>query len=161
MFGKESGEWRDKTIFDFSSGNVTKVTLASEEEKVLLQLDAASNEWKLIEPEAANAKKDVVDGILNALSALKANDFADKKELKEYDLDEPKSLVSADLNDGTSKTLFIGKEESGKYYVKRVDQETVFLVSKYTIDNQLLKKVEDLKEEEIKDKEAEEQEEAK
>jgi hypothetical protein len=161
MFGKESGEWRDKTIFDFSSGNVTKVTLASEAEKILLQLDVESNEWKLIEPEAANAKKDVVDGILNSLSALKANDFADKKELKEYDLDEPKSLVSADLNDGTSKTLFIGKEESGKYYVKRADQETVFQVSKYTIDNQLLKKAADLKAEETKAEEAEEQEEVK
>ncbi|MFQ6040431.1 MAG: DUF4340 domain-containing protein, partial [Candidatus Poribacteria bacterium] len=125
MFGKESGEWRDKTIFEFTSGNVTKLTLVSEEEKVLLQLDAENNEWKLIEPEAANAKKDIVEGILNTLSALKANDFAEKKELKEYGLDEPKSLVSADLNDGTSKTLFIGKEESGKYYVKRADRETV------------------------------------
>ena len=70
-------------------------------------------------------------------------------------------MVSADLNDGTSKTLFIGKEESGKYYVKRADQETVFLVSKYTIDNQLLKKMEDLKEEETKYEKAKENKEAK
>ncbi|HIE27013.1 TPA: DUF4340 domain-containing protein [Candidatus Poribacteria bacterium] len=161
MFGKESGEWRDKTIFNFSSGNVTKLTIVSEEGKIILQLDTENNKWKLIEPEAANAKKDVVERILNTLSALKANNFAEKKELKEYGLDEPKSLVSADLNDGTSKTLFIGKEESGKYYVKRADQETVFLVSKYTIDNQLLRKVDALKEEETKDKKAADEEETK
>jgi len=153
MFGKESKEWRDKTIFDFSSGNVTKLTIVSEDKKIVLQLDTGSNKWKLIEPEAANANKDVVNGILNALSALKANDFAEKKELKEYGLDEPKSLVSTDLNDGTSKTLFIGKEENGKYYVKRADQETVFLVFKSTINNQLLKKVDDLKEEATKKEE--------
>jgi len=157
MFGKESGEWRDKTIFEFTSGNVTKLTIASEDEKIILQLNVESNEWKLIEPEAANAKKDVVDGILNALSALKANNFAEKKEMEEYGLDEPKSLVSADLNDGTSKTLLIGKEESGNYYVKRADQETVFQVYKSTITNQLLKKVDDLKEEIKKEEETEEE----
>jgi len=157
MFGKESGEWRDKTIFDFIAENVTKLTLVSEDSKILLQLGAENNEWKLIEPEETKAKKDVVEQILNALSSLKASDFAEKKELKEYELEEPKSLVSADLNDGTSKTLFVGKEESGKYYVKRVDQETVFSVFKSTINNQLLKKLDDLREEEIKEEtEAEE-----
>ena len=54
------------------------------------------------------------------------------------------------MNDGASKTLLIGKEENGKYYVKRADQETIFLVYKSTINNQLLKKVDDLKEEETK-----------
>jgi hypothetical protein len=157
MFGKESGEWRDKTIFDFTSGNVTKLNIVSESEKIVLQLNAENNEWKLIEPEEAKGKKDVVERILNTLSSLKANDFSEKKELKEYELDEPKSIISAYLNDGASKTLFIGKEENGKYYVKRADQETVFLVYKSTINNQLLKKLEDFKEEETKEEKAQEE----
>ncbi len=152
VFGKESDEWRDKTIFDFNAGNVTKLTIASEGTKIALQLEVEGGQWKLLEPEAANAKKDVVDGILNTLSSLKTNDFAEKKELKEYGLDEPASMVSADLNDGTSQTLLIGKEESGKYYVKRADQDTVFLIYKYNV-NQLLKKVDDLKAEELPEEE--------
>ena len=158
VFGKESDEWRDKTIFDFNAGNVTKLTIASEGTKIALQksheslLEVEGGQWKLLEPEAANAKKDVVDGILNTFSSLKTNDFAEKKELEEYGLDEPASIVSADLNDGTSQTLLIGTEESGKYYVKRADQDTVFLVYKYNV-NQLLKKIDDLKAEELPEEE--------
>ncbi len=145
VFDKHNG-WRDKTIFKFNSGDVTKLTIESDDQKIVLQADAESK-WELIEPEKAKAKKDAVDGILNALSSLNTDDFAEKKELKEYGLDEPASSVSAELNDGSSRKLLIGKEESGKHYVKREDKETLFLLYKSQV-NQLLKKVEDLKEEE-------------
>jgi len=157
VFDKQRG-WRDKTIFKFNSGDATKLTIESEEQKILLQTDA-EGKWEFIEPEKAKAKKDVVDGILNALSSLETDDFAEKKELKEYGLDEPASSVSAELNDGSSRVLLIGKEESGKHHVKRADKETVFLIYKSKV-NQLLKKVEELKEEEKAEEEVAEDEES-
>jgi len=148
--------WRDTTIFDFNSGDATKLTIESEGEKLVLQTDA-EGKWELIEPEKAKAKKDAVDGILNKLSSLDTDDFAEKKELKEYSLDEPVSSVSAELNDGSSRILLIGKEEGGKHYVKRADKDTVFQIYKSSV-NQLLKKVDDLKAEEKAEEEGEESE---
>jgi hypothetical protein len=48
------------------------------------------------------------------------------------------------LNDGSIRLLLIGKEESGKHYVKREDKEPIFMLYKSRI-SQLLKKSEDLK----------------
>ena len=149
--------WRDRTIFDFNSGDMTKLTIESKGEKLVLQT-SAEGKWELIEPEKAKAKKDAVDGILNKLSSLDTDDFAEKKELKEYGLDEPTSSVSAKLNDGSSRILLIGKEEGGKHYVKRADKEMVFQIYKSSV-NQLLKKVKDLKEEEKAEEEGAESEE--
>ena len=145
VFDRHRG-WRDRTIFAFNSGDTTKLTTESEGEKLVLQT-GTEGKWELIEPEKANAKKDAVDGILNKLSSLDADDFAEKKDLEEYGLDAPASSVSAELNDGSSRILLIGKEEGGKHYVKRADKETVFQIYASSV-NQLLKKVEDLKEEE-------------
>jgi len=145
IFDKGERTWKDRTIFDFNKGNITQLTIESEEGKVILPKDEEGN-WKIIEPKPANAKKEEVDKIADTLSKLEVSDFAEKKELKEYGLYEPKSKISAMLNDGSTKTLLIGNKEDSKYYVKRADSDIVFILYKYRID-ELLKKFEDLKEE--------------
>ena len=85
-----------------------------------------------------------LDALLDSLSDLDTDDFADTNDLSEYELDAPKSSVLAKLNDGSTRFLLIGKEESGKHYVKREDKAPVFMLYQYKI-NQLLKKSGDLK----------------
>lgn len=143
IFDKGERGWRDRTIFAFNKGNITQLTIESQGEKVVLPKDEKGN-WIIIEPESAKAKSEEVDKIVDTLSKLSASDFAEKKELSEYGLDEPKSKISAMLNDGSIKTLLVGNKDNSKYYVKRADSDIVFILYKYKIDK-LLKKFEDLK----------------
>ena len=96
-------------------------------------------------PVVAAAKTTEIDTLLTTLSELDTDDFAETKaELAEYGLDTPQSTISAVLNDGTTATLHIGKEEEGKLYVKRDDKDTVFSLFKSNVDR-LIKKSDTLK----------------
>jgi len=143
IFDKGERTWKDRSIFDFNKEDITQLTIVSENQKIVIPKDEEGN-WKIIEPEAADAKKDEVDKIADKFSTLEASDFAEEKELKEYGFDEPKSKLSAMLSDGSVKTLLVGNKQDSKYYVKTDDKETIYILYKYIIDD-LFKKFEDLK----------------
>lgn len=144
VFNKGTRTWKDRTIFDFNKGNVTELNISSPEETVELRLDA-NGIWQMLKPEASTVNTTEVDTLLTTFSELDTDDFAEAKDtLAEYGLDTPQSVISAALNDGTTATLYIGKEEEGKLYVKRDDQETVFRLFKSNLDR-LIKKSETLK----------------
>ena len=56
------------------------------------------------------------------------------KPLSEYGLDAPKMSITATLKDGSARTLLIGNEESGSYYVKREDKAQIFELNKGNVD---------------------------
>ena len=144
---KGTRTWKDRTIFSFNKGIVTQLNIISPEETVELRLDAEGT-WQMIKPIAATAKTTEVDALLTTFSALDTDDFAEARdELAEYELDAPQSTISAVLNDGTTATLHVGKEEEGKLYVKRDDKDTVFRLFKSNVDR-LIKKSDALKAEE-------------
>ena len=142
-FDKGTRTWKDRTIFSFNKGDVTHLSIKSEEEEIELEMDA-EGKWQMTKPEAIAAVEPELDALLDSLSDLDTDDFADASDLSEYGLDAPKSSVLAKLNDGSTRLLHIGNEESGKHYVKREDKDPVFMLFQYKI-NQLLKKSEDLK----------------
>ena len=154
VFDKGTRTWKDRTIFDFNQGIVTQVNITSPEETVELRLDAEGT-WQMLQPEASAVKQNEVDSLLSAFSQLDTDDFTEPKELAEYELASPHSSISATLNDGTTATLRIGKEEDGKLYVKRDDKDTVFRLFKSNVER-LIKKAETLKEEEAPPTETEE-----
>ena len=155
VFDKGERTWKDRTIFDFNESIVTQVNITSPEETVELRLDAEGT-WQMLQPEASAVKQAEVDSLLATFSQLDTDDFAEPKELAEYELASPHSSISATLNDGTTATLLIGKEEEGKLYVKRADGDTVFRLFKSNVDR-LIKKAETLKEEAASPTEAEEE----
>ena len=154
VFDKGTRTWKDRTIFDFNKGIVTQLNITSPEETVELRLDAEGT-WQMLQPEASAVKQAEVDSLLTTFSQLDTDDFAEPKELAEYELASPPSSISATLNDGTTATLLIGKEEDGKLYVKRDDKDTVFRLFKSNVDR-LIKKAETLKEVEAPPAETEE-----
>ena len=148
VFDKGVRTWKDQTIFNFNKGIVTQLNIISPEETVELRLDA-NGAWQMLKPEIAAANTTEVDTLLTIFSELETDDFAEAKdELAEYGLDTPQSTISAVLNDGTTATLHVGKEEEGKLYVKREDKDTVFSLFKSNVDR-LLKKSDTLKAEEV------------
>ena len=147
VFNKDTRTWKDRTIFNFNKGIATQLNIISLEETVELRLDA-DGAWQMLEPVAAAAKTTEVDALLTTFSELDTDDFAEATdELAEYGLDTPHSTISAMLNDGTTATLHVGKEEEGKLYVKRDDKDTVFRLFKSNVDR-LMKKSDTLKAEE-------------
>lgn len=147
VFDKGTRTWKDRTIFSFNKGIVTQINIISPEEIVELRLDAEGT-WQMLKPVPAAAKTTEVDTLLTTFSALDTDDFAEgTDDLVEYGLDTPQSTISAMLNDGTTATLHVGKEEEGKLYVKRDDKDTVFRLFKSNVDG-LMKKSDALKAEE-------------
>ena len=144
VFNKGTRTWKDRTIFNFNKGIATQLNIISPEETVELRLDA-DGAWQMLKPIAAAAKTTEVDALLTTFSELDTDDFAEATdELAEYGLDTPQSTISAMLNDGTTATLHVGKEEEGKLYVKRDDKDTVFRLFKSNVDR-LMKKSDTLK----------------
>ncbi len=134
VFDKGTRTWKDRTIFSFNKGIVTQLNIISPEETLELRLDA-EGAWQMIKPVAAATKATEVDALLTAFSELDTDDFAEARDaLTEYELDAPQSTISAILNDGTTATLHVGKEEEGKLYVKRDDKDTVFRLFKSNVD---------------------------
>ena len=144
VFNKGTRTWKDRTIFDFNKGIVTQLNISSAEETVELRLDE-NGIWQMLRPIAATANTTEVDNLLTTLSGLNTDDFAaGNDDLAAYGLDVPESTISAVLNDGTTATLHIGKEEEGKLYVKRDDTDTIFRLFKSNVDR-LIKKSDGLK----------------
>ena len=144
VFNKGTRTWKDRTIFDFNKGIVTQLNISSSEETVELHLDE-NGAWQMLKPIAATASTSEVDSLLTTLSGLDTDDFAAANDdLAAYGLDVPQSTISAMLNDGTTATLHIGKEEAGKLYVKRDDKDTIFRLFKSNADR-LIKKSDTLK----------------
>ena len=144
VFNKGTRTWKDRTIFDFNKGIVTELNISSPEETVELRLDT-NGIWQMLKPEASTVKTTEVDTLLTTFSGLNTDDFAETTDaLSDYGLDTPQSVISATLNDGTTATLYIGKEEEGKLYVKRDDKETIFRLFKSNVDR-LIKKADTLK----------------
>lgn len=144
VFNKGTRTWKDRTIFDFNKGIATQLNISSSEETIELRLDE-NGIWQMLKPVAVTANTTEVDNLLTTLSGLNTDDFAAANDdLAAYGLDVPQSTISAALNDGTTATLHIGKEEEGKLYVKRDDTETVFRLFKSNVDR-LIKKSDTLK----------------
>ena len=144
VFNKGTRTWKDRTIFDFNKGIATQLNISSSEETIELHLDE-NGAWQMLKPVATTANTSEVDNLLTTLSGLNTDDFAvANDDLAAYGLDVPQSTISAVLNDGTTATLHIGKEEEGKLYVKRDDTETVFRLFKSNVDR-LIKKSDTLK----------------
>ena len=157
VFDKGARGWRDRTIFDFDSSQVQRLTLVSEEKGEIAIEAREDGSWQMIKPEVAPAVTEAVDDILRDLSKLDADDFAEKEEvtsgseekqaadpLQEYKLDEPQSKIMVDLKDGSARVLLIGDESGYRHYVKREEKDTIFLVSKSKIDS-IFKDPEELK----------------
>lgn len=144
VFDKSTRTWKDRTIFNFNKGIVTQINITSPDESIELRKDAENN-WQMLQPTATAVVQNEVDNLLNSLSQLKTDDFAEKKELSEYGLAPPSSSISAILNDGSTKTLHIGNEDGGKLYVKSDEKEQVFKLFKSNVDS-LMKKSDKLME---------------
>lgn len=137
IFDRSKDTWKDKSIAKFEVSQPIELTIHGEKDTLILRKVAEKSAWELIEGETESpANKTVIEGILRGFGTLRTLEFP-TVDLKEAGLDSPGRSVTVKLQGNTEIGLLIGKLDSAnnRYYLKRADQPSVFLVSKYQVDN--------------------------
>jgi hypothetical protein len=142
-FDKDAAAWRDKSITTFTEADAERLEVVSKTGgKIVLTKPAAKDggaapEWTVHEStvKVEPYDKTVAPGIVSALYAWKANDFADDAKPADTGLDAPDTTVTVGLKGGKKATVLVGKKKGEEdYYVKTADSPTVFLVKKYNLE---------------------------
>ena len=139
-FDRSVYDFRDKTIFNFSSGSITRVQIKSQDSS--LDLIKQKDKWKVSGKVEAKAEKDLVLSFLQAIQFARIKEFESEnpKLLATYGLDKP--FATLILKDENKKSYVIdlgsAKNSSG-YYGKKIGSPGVFVVD--TKFYNILKKV--------------------
>lgn len=146
-FDKDSAAWRDKVVTTFAEADATQVEVKAADGSHITMDKAAKDPaakdqpaeegWKVKESSVPvdHLDKTVPEGIVGALSNLRANDFADDAKPEETGLASPKLTLKVTLKDGKSHTLFIGNKKGDEdFYVQREGAPQVFIAKKWNLE---------------------------
>ncbi len=143
QFDKDSAGWRDKSITTFDEKDAHRLEVSSKGTKIVLTRPEAKDggagggEWTVSEStiKVDPLDKTIAPGIVSALYAWKANDFADGAKPEVTGLASPENTITVGLKGGKSVSVLIGKKKGDEdYYVKTADNPQVFLVKKYNLE---------------------------
>ena len=127
---------RDKKVMEFRKDDVKRIQL--ERNDTTIVCIKQERDWRVLEPVREKAKNYEIDGILNKLDDLMAEEFVVEKaeRLSEYGLDPPDTAITMVLGDDTAKILLVGKKlpDGGAAYAKTADEDVIFIVAKDVID---------------------------
>jgi hypothetical protein len=114
------------------------------------QIDRNTYEWRITAPVNKLAMKTKGDQVLSGVATVRAVDIDDPGvDPAEYGLDNPQRWVEIKLQDGSTVTLQFGNErpesegQQAGIYLRIGGKDSVWVVSKYQMDN-IFKKLEDL-----------------
>lgn len=139
-FDRGARTWRNRRPFDFEIGEVSALHLAAGEngEAMTLRLDGEGN-WVVDGGEPVPADKAKVELIVRSFTQLSADDFPEEQgeNLSAYGLDEPEWTYTAELLDGSSRSLLVGgtTEDENRRYVKRGDSPIVYIMGGFRLRN--------------------------
>lgn len=130
---------KDKTVLAFEKDKIFGLKLGLGAETVALERPATSpdgglsEEWAIVAPAKAAAKRWKINSLLWALTSLKAVSFADEnpKDLAPYGLDKPGKTVTL-VGEGGKEvgTIAIGKDNNANVYVLSSAAKRVLEVEK-------------------------------
>lgn len=150
LVNRPHDDFRDKTILAFSAEQVSEILLSLPQNKGSLSLRRDEGGFRL-EGEKRGVEgtnQDAVTRLLQTLSNLSATGFVEGRSLEEYGFSPERFKVSLRLNDGTSSSLFFGKTEDGKVFVKRdgalLDVDQIFTISEALFESDIFLQKADL-----------------
>ncbi len=138
-------EFRDKTLCNLKSDEVTEIAVTREKDSYTLAKQGTA--WKLTKPAGITLDDSKVSNITSAFSDLKGQSFAEDSSPKVTGLAKPTASIAVKSSvKGHTCQLKVGSETSDKssYDVQAVGQPYVSLVTKWAIDRVLVK-LDDLK----------------
>ena len=141
-FDKPASDWRDKSITTFTAADAQKLEVAAKDgAKLSLKKtgtkEGSEDKWQVVDATVKIDKLDyaTANGVVSALAAWKANDFADGVKLADAGLEPPAVTITVGLKDGKSVSVLLGaKKGDDEMYVKKSDAPQVFLVKKYNVE---------------------------
>jgi hypothetical protein len=134
VFDKGPRGWRDRTIVDIDQNAVLWFTM-DRGDTVITARTEDKIRWYLSGPDSVEAKMNMVDNVLRTFAALMADDFADDASMEDTGLDDPWATFHAHLEDGTDLRLLVGDEDEGSRWVKRPDQDMIFKIRDFRVNN--------------------------
>jgi hypothetical protein len=141
-FDKSAADWRDRSVINFPVGDAEKVTVKTKDGGVItVQKDGKDvggmDKWKVVTsaPKIDKLDDSVPNGIVNALSSFKTNDFADGATPAATGLDAPALTVTVAVKGGKDATLLVGnKKAADELYVKTPESPQIFVVKTFNSD---------------------------
>jgi hypothetical protein len=143
---------RQKDIFKFAVSDVRKIRVRAKD--VAWEAARTESGWALTSPVAALAAKTKVDSLLDALSGLRAKDFAaedkDAGVLEKFGLAKPEYEVALSLPAASQEIVFtLHKEGEAQYATTSLATKVVAFEG--TVLTDLDRKVEELREKKVAD----------
>lgn len=136
----DKDDWRDLAIYNFDDAKVNKLALKYRNVADNVMLEKNGGKWEMKSPIAKEADDAKMEAVLSSLAKLKANDVEYKKDAKACGFTQAQLVARLESEDGSKYNLIIGgKTEDGKYYAKREEDNTIYIVNKEVTDG-LMKK---------------------
>jgi hypothetical protein len=112
---KSLGDFRDKAILGASQFDIKSISLTNESGQISLTKDGGT--WALKKPVEAGVEDSEMNAWLREVTSAEAEEFVSDKpdDLAKYGLDKPKINLTAQLNDGSEKTLSVGSKDDNHY----------------------------------------------
>jgi len=130
-------DFRNLEILTFDKDKVKSLTF--ETQKTQFVVEKIEDKWELTAPLNVEVNQDKINFTLNDLANLKGKDIITDTEGKNFDFDKPTSKISVSFTENGDQTLLIGAKTSGEedtdYYAKNEASETVFTLSKVTVED--------------------------
>jgi hypothetical protein len=149
-YPKAQQEAKKKTLFEFSTDDVTEVSLVYPDREIVLK--KSGDEWRLTKPVDVAADATAAKNLVNAIAECEV-----KRELTEagtdlaqYGIDKPFVTVTVKLKNKELPAILVGKNTPVGFstYVQRADDKKIFLTSS-AFRSGMDKKVKDLRDKTI------------
>jgi hypothetical protein len=149
LFGKNNSTWRDTYVLRLDREQITGLTLNYPGQMVVLSRKDDGS-WKLSKPQDAEAKQNLVNEIINTVSALTSKDMqrpAPAPADSLYGFGRPQCTVTIITKSSGAFTLTVGafNGQDKDYFAKSSSRSFVYKINDYQA-NTIMKQFEELKE---------------
>ncbi len=140
LFTKSAGTgWRETRIFDFEAATAREIIIESEAGTVSLVKNGEGG-WQFLAPEEGMADPAKINAILNRMSSLRADGFADDTDYTEAGLNPASGRITVRCENG-EHILLRGQElPPDKIYVRTPQNEEIYIKYKAQVDSLFMTK---------------------
>lgn len=125
----------ETVVTDFSKDDVTELTVTGDHELHFVREDDVWTETSLPDETIRESSVNYLISEINHITTTETV-VESPEELSQYGLEEPLRTITAVLSDGSSVTIYVGKESSllSKHYIQVEGDPNVYLAASYIVN---------------------------